>query len=88
MKRDNLIKHSKTYALMIILTLAIPIVVGVYAMIGGNWVYAATFALLSIVNLDLFYYSNKKMMPYTFRLLVKLESKIYKEPYDPRLEEE
>jgi len=87
MKRDNVIKHSKTYVLMI-LTLATPIVLGLYAMIGGNWVYAAVFGLLSIVNLDLFYYSNKKMMPYTFRLLVRLESKIYKEPYDPRLEEE
>ena len=87
MKRDNVIKHSKTYVLMI-LTLVTPIVVGLYAMIGSNWVYSAVFGLLSIVNLDLFYYSNKKMMPYTFRLLVRLESKIYKEPYDPRLEEE
>lgn len=87
MRSDRFRKHSKTYALMI-LALAIPVVLSLYAMIVGNWVYAAAFGLLSIVNFDLFYHSNKKMMPYTFRLFVKLESKIYKEPYDPRLEEE
>ena len=87
MRSDRFGKYSKTYALMI-LALATPLVVGLYAMIIGNWVYAAAFGLASIVNFDLFYHSNKKKMPYTFRLLVKLESKIYKEPYDPRLEEE
>lgn len=87
MASDRLRKHTKTYALMI-LALTIPVFVGLYAMIISDWVYAAAFGLLSIVNFDLFYHSNKKVMPYTFRLLVKLESKIYKEPYDPRLEEE
>lgn len=80
-------KYGKTYALMI-LALTVPIVVGLYAAIMGDWVYAAAFGLLSIVNLDLFYNSDKKKVPYTFRPILKLESEIYKEPYNSRLEED
>jgi hypothetical protein len=88
MKNAWLMRHpfKKNYALMI-LALAAPIVVGLYALMIGSWVYAAAFGLVAIVNFDLFHHSNKKVMPYTFRLLVKWESKIYKEPYDARLEE-
>ena len=86
MRRTRLGRHYKTYGLMIVALLT-PVVVGLYAAIRNDWVYAAAFALVSIVNFDLFYHSDKKTMPYTFRPVVKWESRVYKEPYNPRLEE-
>ena len=85
--RTRIVRPRKTYMLMI-LALITPAALTGYAIIIGDWIYAVAFGLVSFVNFDLYYHSTKKEMPYTFRPLVKLESIIHKEPYDPRLEEE
>jgi hypothetical protein len=71
-----------------VLALITPLVLTGYAIVLGAWVYAIAFGLVSIVNLDLYHHSTKKVMPYSFRPFLLLESLVRKEPYDPRLEEE
>lgn len=85
--RTRVVRKRKAYVLMV-LALITPAVLTGYAVIIGAWVYAIAFGLVSIVNLDLYYHSTKKVMPYSFRPILFLESIIRKEPYDPRLEEE
>jgi len=80
-------RHWKTRGLMV-LALVTPMILAIYSAFIGSWIYAGAFTLVTIVNLDLFYHSDKKTIPYTFRPFVKLESRIYKEPYDIRLEED
>jgi hypothetical protein len=82
----RVVRKRKAYVLMV-LALITPLVLTGYAILIGAWVYAIAFGLVSIVNLDLYYHSTKKVMPYSFRPILFLESIIRKEPYDPRLEE-
>lgn len=84
--RTRTARPRKTYVLMILALITPPVLAG-YAIIIGDWVYAIAFGLVSIINFDLYYHSTKKVMPYSFRPFLLLESIIRKEPYDPRLEE-
>ena len=77
----------------VMLALAAPIAMTVYAILlyltrpsAENSAYAIGFAVISLVNLDVFYNAGKRRIPYVIRPLHAVESTYRRTKYNPELD--